>query len=302
MTDHTQLSAIMSERRHLINLAYRFLGSLAEAEDAVQETYTRWYAMSRAKQDDIANPAAWLTTVTSRICLDLLGSARARRENYVGEWLPEPLPGHSEWVSGRPGGADVDPADRITLAESVEMAFLIALESLTPAQRVALILHDVFAYSFADVAEITGRTPAACRELASAARRRIRDARIPAAPASGRARVVHDFKRAWEARNIDAIIELLDPTASATADGGGNAVTFPETIVGAEQVAQAWLDIARRKPVEMTFAEHTVNGQPGMIARQGGAIVTVFAFEISDDRITHIWVIRNPDKLRHFNR
>ena len=168
------LSAIMSERRQLINLAYRLLGSLAEAEDAVQETYARWYAMSRQQQDAIESPGAWLTTVASRICLDLLGSARARRERYVGEWIPEPLPDPAEWISGRPGGAAADPADRVTLDESVSMAFLVVLESMTPAERVAFILHDVFRYPFAEVAEITGRTPAACRQLASSARRRIR--------------------------------------------------------------------------------------------------------------------------------
>src|SRR5215472_1016395 len=144
-----ELSAIMSERRQLINLAYRLLGSLAEAEDAVQETYARWYALSRQQREAIESPGAWLTTVASRICLDLLRSARVRRETYVGEWLPEPLPGTADWVTGQPGGITADPADRVTLDESVSMAFLIVLESMTPAERVALILHDVFGYSFA---------------------------------------------------------------------------------------------------------------------------------------------------------
>ena len=126
------LSAVMSERRQLINLTYRLLGSLAEAEDAVQETYARWYALSRQQQEAIESPGAWLTTVASRICLNLLGSARARRETYVGEWIPEPLPERTEWTTGRPGGT-VDPADRVTLDESVSMAFLVVLESMTPA-------------------------------------------------------------------------------------------------------------------------------------------------------------------------
>jgi RNA polymerase sigma-70 factor (ECF subfamily) len=163
------LSAIMSERRQLINLAYRLMGSLADAEDVVQETYARWYAMSRQQQQAIESPGAWLTTVASRICLDLLGSARARRERYVGEWIPEPLPEPAEWASGQPGGATADPADRVTLDESVTMAFLVVLESMTPAERVALVLHDVFRYSFAEVAGIVGRTPGACRQLASSA-------------------------------------------------------------------------------------------------------------------------------------
>ncbi|WP_328913003.1 MULTISPECIES: RNA polymerase sigma factor SigJ [unclassified Streptomyces] len=291
------LDAIMSERRQLINVAYRLLGSLAEAEDAVQETYARWYAMSPRQRDAIASPGAWLTTVASRICLNLLGSARARRETYVGEWIPEPLPERTEWIDGRPGGATADPADRVTLDESVNLAFLVVLESMTPAERVAFILHDVFCHSFAEVAEIVGRTPAACRQLASSARRRIRASRPSSTPAAQRAGIVRDFKQAWEAKDIDALIGLLDPDATATADGGGLATTFLHPIEGGERIAHAWIEIARRKPVDMTFLERTVNGQPGLVAQQDGVTVTVFAFDIAAPRITHIWVIRNPQKL-----
>jgi RNA polymerase sigma factor (sigma-70 family) len=152
----------MSERHRLINLAYRLLGSLADAEDVVQETYARWYALSGQQREAIASPGGWLTTVASRICLDLLGSARARRERYLGEWIPEPLPDRTEWMGGRSGGSSVDPADRVTLDESINMAFLVVLESMTPAERVAFIQHDVFGHSFAEVAGIVGRTPAAC--------------------------------------------------------------------------------------------------------------------------------------------
>ncbi|MEV8321504.1 RNA polymerase sigma factor SigJ [Streptomyces sp. NPDC059900] len=295
------LDILISERRHLLNLAYRLLGSLTEAEDAVQETYTRWYALSRAQQDAIRSPGAWLTTVASRICLNLLGSARARRETYVGEWLPEPLPGRSEWIGGPAGGAAVDPADRVTLEESVNLAFLVVLEAMTPAERVAFILHDVFCHSFAEVAEIVGRTPAACRQLASSARRRVRESRpdtsAPSIPPGQRTGVVRDFKRAWETGDIDALLGLLDPAATAVADGGGLAAAFPDPIEGGEQIARTWMELARRKPGTMTFAERTVNGQPGLVAEQDGAVVTVFAFEIAGDRITHIWVVRNPEKL-----
>src|ERR1035441_6579901 len=284
------LDAIISERRQLINLAYRLLGSLAEAEDAVQETYARWYAMSRQRQEAIESPGAWLTTVASRICLDLLGSARARRERYVGEWIPEPLPDPAEWISGRPGGATADPADRVTLDESVSMAFLVVLESMTPAERVALILHDVFGYSFAEVAQIAGRTPAACRQLASSARRRIRAPQAPPAQAPRQARLVRDFKKAWEAKDIDALIGLLDPGATMTADGGG--------LVGGEQIARYVVDLAGRAPSSVTILERTVNGQPGLVAQQDGVTVTVFAFDVAGDRIKRIWAVRNPDKLR----
>src|SRR5256885_13222056 len=183
------LDAIISERRQLINLTYRMLGSLAEAEDVVQETYARWYAMSREQQDAIETPGAWLTTVASRICLNLLGSARARRERYVGDWIPEPLPRHTEWLDGRADGT-TDPADRVTLDESVNMAFLVVLESMTPAERVAFMLHDVFRYSFSEVAEIVGRTPAACRQLASSARRRLGASQAPATPAARQVGIV----------------------------------------------------------------------------------------------------------------
>jgi RNA polymerase sigma factor (sigma-70 family) len=293
------LDAIMSERRQLINLAYRLLGSLDEAEDAVQETYARWYAMSRQQQDAIESPGAWLTTVASRICLNLLGSARARRETYVGEWIPEPLPDRTEWMTGRPGGT-TDPADRVTLDESVNMAFLVVLESMTPAERVAFILHDVFRYPFAEVAGIVGRTPAACRQLASSARRRIRASQTPATPAARQAGIVRDFKAAWEAKDIDALIGLLDPDATAIADGGGLATTFLLPIEGGEQIARAWIEIANRTPSNMRFLECTVNGQLGLVAQQDGLVVTVFAFDVAGDRIRHIWTVRNPEKLRRW--
>ncbi|MEU6264580.1 RNA polymerase sigma factor SigJ [Saccharopolyspora shandongensis] len=284
-----KLGAIMSERRQLINLAYRLLGSLADAEDAVQETYARWYTLSREEQDAIASPGAWLTKVASRVCLNLLGSARARRERYVGEWLPEPLPEPAEW-----SGGIGDPADRVTLDESVNMAFLVVLESMTPAERVVFILHDVFRYPFPEVADIVGRTPAACRQLATSARRRIRTAQAPATP---RADIVRDFKQAWEAKDIAALIGLLDPRATVIGDGGGLARTSRHPVEGAEQIARGLVVIATHAP-DVTFLERTVNGQPGLVAQQRGVIVTVYAFGIAGGKITNIWAVRNPEKLR----
>jgi RNA polymerase sigma factor (sigma-70 family) len=292
------LAAIMGERRQLINVAYRLLGSLAEAEDAVQETYARWYAMTAQQQEAIRSPGAWLTTVTSRICLDLLGSARARRERYVGEWIPEPLPGPAGWTSGDAGGGPADPADRVTLDESVTMAFLVVLESLSPAGRVALILHDVFGYPFTDVAQITGRTPAACRQLASSARRRIRAAQPPPVPPARQAGLVRDFKNAWEAQDVRALVALLDPDATVVADGGGLVSAALSPIEGAGQIARYLTDLAVRALGNMTIVERTVNGQPGLIAQQDGVTVTVFAFDVAGDRITRIWAVRNPQKLR----
>ncbi|MDN0198767.1 RNA polymerase sigma factor SigJ [Streptomyces sp. S.PNR 29] len=291
------LSAIMSERHQLINLGYRLLGSLAEAEDVVQETYARWYAMSPQQRAGIASPGGWLTTVASRLCLDLLGSARARRERYVGPWIPEPLPGGTEWISGAGGDSTADPADRVTLDESVNMAFLVVLESMTPAQRVTFILHDVFRYSFAEVAEIVGRSPAACRQLASSARRRVRASGSHVTPAAQRADIVRRFKQAWEAKDIEALIGLLAPDATATGDGGGIVPASLHPVQGAEQVACFFAERARAVP-EVTVLECTVNGRPGLMARLEDVTVSVLAFDVAGDRIMRIWAVLNPDKLR----
>ncbi|NUR72547.1 MAG: RNA polymerase sigma factor SigJ [Hamadaea sp.] len=283
----------MNERRQLINLAYRMLGSLADAEDIVQETYARWYALPAGQRDEIENPAAWLTRVASRICLDVLGSARVRRERYVGEWLPEPLPEQAE------SATPTDPADRITLDESVNLAFLVVLESMTPAERVAFILHDVFRYPFPEVADIVGRTPAACRQLASSARRRIRNSRTPnAAPSvAERADLVRDFQAAWEAKDIGALIGLLDPDAVAIADGGGIVTAKLEPIEGAEEIARGLLSITTQLP-DLTLVARTVNGQPGLVVLEGGVTTTVMAFEFAGDRISRLYAVRNPEKLK----
>lgn len=291
------LGVIMAERRQLLNLTYRLLGSLVEAEDVVQETYARWYDRTQPERDAIDNPAAWLTRVAGRICLDQLRSARVRREQYIGEWVPEPLPDSNDWVGGVSSGPAADPADRVTLDESVNMAFLVVLESMTPAERVAFILHDVFRYPFPEVAEIVGRSPAACRQLATSARRRIRASHGPTTPSAQQARIVRDFKRAWEARDIEALIGLLDPDATAIADGGGRAQAALVPIRGAAQIAALLMRVMQVAP-DLTLLERAVNGQPGLVTQQGGATATVMAFDVVDGKIQHIWSVRNPDKLR----
>ena len=288
----SRTQTIMGERRQLINLTYRMLGSLAEAEDAVQESYARWYAMSPGQQDAIESPGAWLTTVASRICLDVLGSARARRERYVGDWVPEPLPDPADWMA-----AIADPADLVTLDESVNMAFLVVLESMTPAERVAFILHDVFRYSFGEVAEIVGRTPAACRQLASSARRRVDGAPVRPTPAADQAAVIRNFKTAWEAKDIGALVGLLDPRAVAVSDGGGQANTALRPIEGADQIARYAIAISGLIP-HMTLVECTVNGQPGLVALKDGVPASVMAFQVTAGQITHMWGVRNPEKLQ----
>jgi len=291
------VEVIERSRRRLINLAYRMLGSLADAEDVVQETYVRWYTMSRTEQEAIETPDAWLTTVASRLCLNVLRSARVRRETYVGEWIPEPVPESDVWSESRSLGVGTDPADRITLDESINMAFLVVLESMTPAERVAFTLHDVFCYSFAEVGEIVGRTPGACRQLASSARRRIRESRTPATPSAQQAGIIREFKEAWEAGDIDSLVGLLAPDVTATSDGGGRVSTLLHPVVGADKIVDAFV---RLKNVfgDLTILERTVNGQPGLIAQRDGVTVSVYAFELEGALIKHIWTIRNPEKLR----
>ncbi|POX51031.1 RNA polymerase sigma factor SigJ [Streptomyces sp. Ru72] len=292
---------IAGERRQLINVAYRLLGSVTEAEDAVQDAYARWYGLSRSRQEEILSPGAWLTTVTCRICLDLLGSARARRERYVGAWLPEPLPDRSEWdhagATGSTGtAASADPADQIVLDESVTMAFLVVLESMTPAERVAFVLHDVFRYPFAEIADVLGRTPAACKQLAASARRRVGVARAPVT-ATGRADVVRHVKEAWETKDIAALVGLLDPAAVMTADGGGMVGTVLRPVEGGARIAQYMVAIADKAP-GLELLERSVNGVPGLVARRAGVVMTVASFDVSDGRVTRIWAVRNPEKLR----
>ncbi|MFH8384183.1 RNA polymerase sigma factor SigJ [Kitasatospora sp. NPDC018058] len=290
-TDGTA-GGIAGERRQLLNIAYRLLGSLAESEDAVQEAYARWYALPQARQEEILSPGAWLTTVTGRICLDLLGSARARRERYVGAWLPEPLPDHAE--------RDGDLADHIIQDESVTMAFLVVLETMTPAERVAFVLHDVFRYPFAEIADVLGRTPAACKQLASSARRRVDVAPAPMTSA-GQADTVRRVKEAWETRDIATLVALLDPAAVMTADGGGLVGTVLRPVEGGARIAQYMIAIADKAP-GLELLERSVNGAPGLVAQRGGVVMTVASFEVTDGRVTRIWAVRNPEKLRPWAR
>jgi RNA polymerase sigma factor (sigma-70 family) len=298
----TSTDEIAGERRQLINVAYRLLGSVTEAEDAVQDAYARWYGLPRSRREEILSPGAWLTKVTGRICLDLLGSARARRERYVGAWLPEPLPDRTEWDHA--GGADpigpADPADQIVLDESVSMAFLVVLESMTPAERVAFVLHDVFRYPFAEIADVLDRTPAACKQLAASARRRLSVTRAPAT-VTGQADVVRHVKEAWETKDIAALVGLLNPAAVMTADGGGMVGAVLHPVEGGARIAQYMIAIADKAP-GLELLERSVNGAPGLVAHRAGVVMTVAAFDVSDGRVTRIWAVRNPEKLGPWTR
>jgi RNA polymerase sigma factor (sigma-70 family) len=291
------MPSVSADRGLLMNVAYRLLGSVSEAEDAVQDAFARWYAMSDAARDEIDSPTGWLVTVTTRICLDVLGSARARRERYVGEWLPEPVPAAAQWTSQAASDRAADPADRVTLDESLSMALLVVLESMTPAERVAFVLHDVFRYTFAEVGEIVGRSPQACRQLASSARRRVRDARSDGVSVQEHARVVAEFRAALETGDLASLIELLDPNATAVPDGGGLVQAAIEPLVGAETIARYFLGLYELLP-DLTFELTTVNGRSGLVVQDGvGQALAVASVAIAHGRVGRIWIVRNPVKL-----
>ena len=284
------------QRRRLMDVGYRMLGSVSEAEDVVQETYARWFGLPDAQRAAVERPTAWLVRVASRICLDVLGSARARREKYVGEWLPEPVPEQARWSSQSGGGRPVDPADQVTVDESVGMAMLVVLETMTPAERVAFVLHDVFGFPFTEVAAVLDRTSAACRQLATSARRRVQGAQAQEGARPGDAEVVSGFRTAWETGDFAALLAVLDPEATVVADGGGKVAAALDPVHGADAVARFFLGVRERAPA-LVIIPAVVNGGPGLVVRADGEVVTVLATQLVDGRLRHLWAVRNPDKL-----
>ncbi|MGW4928206.1 RNA polymerase sigma factor SigJ [Agromyces sp. NPDC004153] len=291
-------AALEAERGMLMSLSYRMLGTVADAEDAVQETYARWYRMSPAERDAIENPAAWLTRVASRVCLDQLGSARARRERYVGEWLPEPLPGGTGMFATPPS---TDPLDRVTLDESVATALLIVLESLTPAERVAFVLHDVFAMPFDEIAEVVGRSPDACRKLASTARRHVRERRAGSAPREQHDAVVLAFTEAAGTGDLQALLPLLDPDVVLISDGGGLASAARRPVLGPDHVGRYILGQLAKLGATLTVSLHETADGLTLAFGEGDVIHSVAVLDVRDDRVARVWIMRNPEKLGLWN-
>jgi RNA polymerase sigma factor (sigma-70 family) len=284
---------VLAERRHLVSLAFRMLGTIAEAEDAVQETYVRWYRLSPAEREAIEVPRAWLTRAASRICLNVLSSARNRRENYVGPWLPEPLPAYA---FAAPGTVAADPLERVTLDESVSTALLVVLESMTPAERVAFILHDVFATPFDEIAEIVGRTPAACRQLATSARRRVQQSRSRRASRAEHDDVVRAFATAVRTGDLAGLITVLDPHVELRSDGGGVVTAARNPVVGNDRVARFLLG-GRAKYRGSTIEEQATPDGLGFAIWDEGKLVGIATLEIENGLVTHVRVMVNPAKL-----
>lgn len=284
-------SAFEEHRDHLMAVAYRTLGSRADAEDAVQEAWLRWH---RAEPDQIRDPRAWLTTVTARICLDQLRSARVRRESYVGQWLPEPVVD------------SVDPADQVARVDEVGYALLVVLERLSPEQRVAFVLHDAFAVPFNEIAAVLSTTAASARQLASRARRAVSSGDVPrhTADLAEQRRVVDAFLAAVTSGDLDGLLKVLAPDVVSIGDGGGVVPAAARPVVGALPVARLMLGLSRiyqRKATRFDFTPVLVNGDLGMLFELEFADGTVWrgttAFTIDGGRITAVFNQLNPAKL-----
>jgi len=284
-------------RSHLIGVAYRMLGSLTDAEDAVQDAWLRLQRVNRAEIEDLRG---WLTTVTGRLCLDRLRSARTVREAYVGPWLPEPL------IARLPDSGAPDPADLAVLDESIRMALLIVLERLTPEQRVAFVLHDVFSVPFDRVASALGVSAEAARQHASRARKAVHD-RAPrrAAPLVEQQAVLDAFLAAARLGDLQGLVAMLDPDAVLTSDGGGVVQAARRPISGANNVARMFIGIIdKARPAEWIAEPALVNGEFGLVGwlrPQGGDDLVptgVISIDMTPDGLVdQISMVMNPEKL-----
>ena len=273
-------------RGRLLGLAYRMLGSRSDAEDVVQDAYLRF-----AGAQNVHNPEAFLVTIVTRLCLDRLKSAKAQREVYVGPWLPEPV-FDAEGLS----------AEAATeLADDLSFALLLALDRLSPMERAAFLLHDVFDTPFSEIAAMLGRTEAACRQLASRARRAVRDNRAaPAATSDSHARLLQAFSDAVASGNVRQLAELLREDAVALTDGGGRKFAARNPIIGADKVARFFIGLAGKiAGQDVRIEPAVINGAVGALLYLDGELDLTLSMAIDGEKIAAIYIVRNPDKLRH---
>jgi RNA polymerase sigma-70 factor, ECF subfamily len=290
MSDADLLAAQFEDHRaRLRAVAYRMLGTVSDADDAVQEA---WLRLHRADPEGIANLPGWLTSVIARVCIDMLRARSARREQYVGSWLPEPLVQGDELVG--------DPEYETLLADSVGLALLVVLDTLSPDERLAFVLHDMFAVAFDEIAAVLATTPAAARQLASRARRRVRGATPAAEPDAAQQRYLVDaFLAASRQGDFAALVAVLDPEVAFRLDAGGKGHRAREPVIGAEIVARRVL--ARGRPFANLARPATVNGSAGLIVADDGVPVAVVGFTFAGLLISAIDLIADPDKLRRLD-
>lgn len=285
------------DRDRLVGLAYRMLGTVADAEDAVQEAFVRWYRLDDAARRNVANPVGWFAKTTSRVCLDMLKSASRRHDSYVGPWLPEPVPDDRYAVHTAEAG---DPSERAMRTESVSMALLTVMETMTPAERVAFVLRDVFDFPVADIAEVLDRSPGAVRQLASSARTRIRDAGTTrAAPST---RLVAAFQHAATTGDVAALVRLLHPAVTLRSDGGGRVRAALNPVLGADKVARFVVGVlARQAPTTLTV--HAGGTEPVLTFTRDGDTSGVLELVVDGaGTVRQVLVQWNPDKLGSWRR
>jgi|SRR5579859_3579698 len=289
MQENARIETFLEYRPLLLSIAYRMLGSMADAEDLVQDTFIRWQTSSDA---DVRSPRAYLVTIVSRLCIHQLESARSQREQYVGPWLPEPVS----------TGTTADPLDASELQESLSMAFLLLLERLTPVERAAFLLHDVFGYGYEELVRIVDKSEATCRQIVHRARMHITANRPRFDPAPEQhERLLREFVAATSSGNLQGLVSVLSSEVILYSDGGGKANASLRPLYGATNVARFIMGaIAKSVPKEVSVAIETVNGQPGVVYRlPHGSAGCVLSVVISADRISEILVVTNPDKLAH---
>ncbi len=272
-------------RRRLLGLAYRMLGSRSDAEDVVQDAYLRFIGT-----EDVRNPEAFLVTVVTRLCLDRLKSARAQREIYVGPWLPEPV--------FDTDGLSTEVATE--LADDLSFALLLALDRLSPQERAAFLLHDVFDISFSEIAAMIGRSEPACRQLAARARRAVRDDRPPPAAADSHAHLLQAFLVAVTSGDLSRLTGLLRDDAVAVTDGGGRKTAALNPIYGADKIARFFISVAGKAAGrDIRIEAPVINGSAGALLYMDGELDHSLSISIDGERIAAIYLVRNPDKLRH---
>ncbi len=290
---HGSMTGFEANRSYLTRLAYRMLGSLSDAEDVVQDAWLRWH---ESTPEAVANPRAWLGRVVTRLCLDLLKSARRKRETYVGAWLPEPL---IEAIGSAPSADE---------AIDVPYALQLALERLSPLERAAFLLHDVFDLPFSEIAETLGRSEAACRQLVSRARRHAREEDGPRHPLSPdeAQRYAEAFFQAAHSTDATILKGMLAQEAILRADGGGKVNSVLNPIFGSDKIGRFFAGISRHAEQEgrptTRYEFVMINGLPGCISLERGETVQAMALDIRDGAVTAIYILRNPDKLGHVRR
>ena len=287
-----RLATFNQYRGLLFSVAYRMLGSVADAEDMLQETFIRW---QQAANEEIRSERAFLITIITRLCINELQSARARREEYVGEWLPEPL------ITSPSGNRANDPLGALKADESLSMAFLLLLERLTPIERAVFLLREVFEYEYEEIAHILGQNEANCRQILSRARQHVGDMRRRFEASTGEHQALFQrFIQATRSGDMQALVDLLSSDVVLHTDGGGKAVALPKEVHGAANVAATIIDrVGKTLPKNLVPRMTKINGKPGIVSYLNGKPFSAFTVDISGGRVQAIYVVSNPEKLAH---